>query len=764
MRFSASRSKKNPSRLRSLQQESLESRLPLTVEGAAFDLSREIDPGNLSGTLTASIEWGDGSTSAGVVTEATSGNLVARIDYSLDTNNFFDTQAKRDLLQKAADEIFSRFGDDLEAISPGPSGFSFNNSWDASFNHPGTGAVHEVENLQVAANEIVVYAGGRELGGNTLGIGGPGGFGASGTNAFLQTVQTRGESNVSGANATDFGPWGGAITFDVTTNWHFGETTVGLDSNESDFYSVALHELAHLAGVGTSASWNADLVGGFHTGANSVAEFDGAGNPPVSADGGHWASGVTDNGQEAALGPSITNGARKEMTALDFAGLEDLGWVLLQPQVTVTGSHNYPDNATYDGTLTLSGSSGTPVTANFQETITNAAPVLTVVGDQAATVGQALSLTDLGAFTDAGFDNPSGSPATMESFTFTVDWGDGSSVDSGSATIDTTGSAGTATAGSFDGSHTYAAAGSYTVTVTVQDDDGGSDSETFTATVSAPATLTLALNNASIAENAGAAASSGVITRGGDLSQALVVTLDNNDTSEAATPATVTIPAAQPSATFSIDAVNDGLLDGDQTVTLTASAAGYTSDSQNLTVTDHEALTLSLTKTVLRESDGANAATATVTRGGADNSQALTVTITNDDSSEISVPASVEIPAGSDSAVFVLEALDDMTDDDAQSFNLTVSATGFLSAVKQITVQESSGWHNAAIPEDVNNDGAVTPSDALVLINILNDTGAETLPAEGPGADDPSLDVTNDGQLTPVDLLVVINFLNDPNA
>ena len=102
--------------------------------------------------------------------------------------------------------------------------------------------------------------------------------------------------------------------------------------------------------------------------------------------------------------------------------------------------------------------------------------------------GAEFSLTDIGRFTDPGFDNPLNTdPATggevEETFTYSVDWGDGTTVDSGAATVDVAGGPGVLTQGSFDGSHTYADNGTYTVTVTVNDDDGGSDSETFSVTV-----------------------------------------------------------------------------------------------------------------------------------------------------------------------------------------------------------------------------------------------------------------------------------------
>ena len=51
-----------------------------------------------------------------------------------------------------------------------------------------------------------------------------------------------------------------------------------------------------------------------------------------------------------------------------------------------------------------------------------------------------------------------------------------------------------------------------------------------------------------------------------------MVNLSSNDTGEATVPATVTITGTNASATFDVTGQNDTLLDGTQTVTLTASA------------------------------------------------------------------------------------------------------------------------------------------------------------------------------------------------
>ncbi len=77
-------------------------------------------------------------------------------------------------------------------------------------------------------------------------------------------------------------------------------------------------------------------------------------------------------------------------------------------------------------------------------------------------------------------------------------------------------------------------------------------------------------------ESAGAGAATGTVTRTGDLSQPLTVSLSSSDTSSATVPATVTIPAGSANASFPIAAVDDFFADGDQVLTIAASASTST--------------------------------------------------------------------------------------------------------------------------------------------------------------------------------------------
>lgn len=120
---------------------------------------------------------------------------------------------------------------------------------------------------------------------------------------------------------------GGSLAFSSTATWYFDSdpSTVETFTGQNDFYSVAVHELGHLFGIGTADSWMSLISGTTLTGAHS-------GTVTVLADGSHWAEGTmstiagTAIAQEAAMDPTLTTGTRKYFTTLDYDGLRDIGW------------------------------------------------------------------------------------------------------------------------------------------------------------------------------------------------------------------------------------------------------------------------------------------------------------------------------------------------------------------------------------------------------------------------------------------------------
>ena len=250
-------------------------------------------------------------------------------DYSYDTTGFFTDAARKNTLNQAGAYLGNRLQDNLTAISSGGG-----NNFTAKFFNPSdpntASSDVSLSNSSVAANVIRVYVGASNLGGTTLGIGGPGGSAVSGTTQdFLDNASARGQTGALATTPTDFGPWGGALGFNsINTTWYFDQNTSNVEAfNGFDFFSVAVHELGHLLGVGTADSWKNQISSTNFNGAFSSAVHGG---PVPLADGGHWAVGTmgiyNGNSQEAAMGPNIAAGQRNYFTDLDFAALQDIGW------------------------------------------------------------------------------------------------------------------------------------------------------------------------------------------------------------------------------------------------------------------------------------------------------------------------------------------------------------------------------------------------------------------------------------------------------
>ncbi len=248
--------------------------------------------------------------------------LAFQFDYSLDATGFFNDPAHRAALERAGAELLSRVGGTLSAINP-----SGVNTWSAVFANPSTGQDVRLSNLSVAADTLVVYAGGAGAG-PEAGLGGPGGYSASGNAAWQNTVADRGV-------AAGFTTWGGSVAFDTDLNWYFGADAAARPAGEIDFQSIGVHELGHTLGLGTSAEWDALVSGDKFVGRNA----QGANGGPVQLHGdrAHFAQGTKSGGQSVSLQPVMDTSRRVGFSALDYAALADIGW-----QVTTTSAPAAP--------------------------------------------------------------------------------------------------------------------------------------------------------------------------------------------------------------------------------------------------------------------------------------------------------------------------------------------------------------------------------------------------------------------------------------
>lgn len=237
--------------------------------------------------------------------------VTFQFDYSLDSSGFFADPAHRQALEQAGGDLTSRLGSTPAAITPGGA-----NSWTAIFQHPVTGNETVRSGFAVPAGTLIVFAGGMEMSGAAAGLGGPGGYRVGGSSAWQNTIANRGVPGV--------GTWGGSISFDPNQNWYFGTDPNGVGS-QTDFYSIAVHELAHLLGYGTTEAFDTLATGSTFNGAKATA-VNGGTPPRLSSDGAHWAQGTRSNGESVSLQPVMEFGRRVPFTDLDYAALQDLGW------------------------------------------------------------------------------------------------------------------------------------------------------------------------------------------------------------------------------------------------------------------------------------------------------------------------------------------------------------------------------------------------------------------------------------------------------
>ncbi len=298
--------------------------------------------------------------------------VTVRFNFDYDPAGFFGTSAAPTPARRAlefAARAFSAFTDTLTPIVPGG-----NDAWTARFFNPSTGSPEEAPNLFVPTNEIIIYAGARNLSGSRLAEATRGWhtFDAAGslTPTFVNAVINRGQ----GSTAADYAPWGGSIAFDTTESdgdprlWNFDPYARPMFPT-NDFLSSAMHELAHLFGFGFSASgsFQTHVQGDQFTGPAATALYGGP--VPLQVGGDHWDTSVVSppfavDPPRAALGPLLFAGERLTLTPLDYAALADVGWAVPPELLRLPGDVNGDSRVDGADFLTwqrgLGGFGGTP--------------------------------------------------------------------------------------------------------------------------------------------------------------------------------------------------------------------------------------------------------------------------------------------------------------------------------------------------------------------------------------------------------------------
>ena len=200
---------------------------------------------------------------------------------------------------------------------------------------------------------------------------------------------------------------------------------------------------------------------------------------------------------------------------------------------------------------------------------------------------------------------------------------------------------------------------------------GSPDAATATIVNDDTSSLVLSIVQAEISESGGTSVAT--VSRGADSSGALMINLSSDDPGEATVPDAVMIADGATSVDFTITGQPDSIVDGTQTVIITASAGGYFDGTDSVDVLDVDVPTL--TVDVLADSISENAgdsATQVIITRNTDTTSPLVVSLLSDDVSEASVPPTATIPAGQTSVTVPVGAVDDLIFDGDQP--VTISA------------------------------------------------------------------------------------------
>ena len=238
--------------------------------------------------------------------------------------------------------------------------------------------------------------------------------------------------------------------------------------------------------------------------------------------------------------------------------------------------------------------------------------------------------------------------------------------------------------------------------------------------------VVLALSPESVSEGAGLNAVYAVLARTDDdaekLKKAITVFLTASEEGALIMPSSVTIPANTRSVRFAIGVVDNAEMEagGGRTVVIDAAiridscgcswrpqeSGGALEATLEIADNDGPALFVSVEPTTMREGL-AEAGTLTVRANTASVAQDVTVTLSHDGTSEISLPATVTIPAGANSVTATVQTLDDGEEDGSKIVSVYAEAAGFAPGSTWVLVTDQN------LPDFAVRN--VRPSDASII-------------------------------------------------
>ncbi|MBS2019979.1 MAG: hypothetical protein JST00_44355 [Deltaproteobacteria bacterium] len=272
------------------------------VVGGGFDAGATND-----GAATADTGTSGGPTPSGTT------RFKIQLDYRFDKAGFFAEPVRRKALEGAC-EIWGRLL--AKGFDNVPAGTFIRVRDPEKPTEPALSLTTDVE-----IDDLLLFVGSADLAGTQTGLSAPtAGLSGITDGALASKLKQR-------FDGVPFQPWTAWVAFSRTADFHFDPDPQRGDpvpADKIDFVSVALHEIGHTLGFGSSDAFTSKIVNGTFTGARATAIHGGP--VPLTADLGHVPNSTMSDGRRPLMDQSDAKGTRYTPTTLDRAFFEDLGF------------------------------------------------------------------------------------------------------------------------------------------------------------------------------------------------------------------------------------------------------------------------------------------------------------------------------------------------------------------------------------------------------------------------------------------------------
>ena len=259
----------------------------------------------------------------------------------------------------------------------------------------------------------------------------------------------------------DFVDPGTADTFTLTLEW--GDSTTWTQSLAAGTRSFSATHAYDVAGLVTIKATVTDRD---NAGSSSSTSLDVLPSNHAPADLAVSTTTVVEGGS-TTLTVSFTDAESTDThtVAINWGDTSTDNVSLAAGATSTSPTHTYLQTGSYALAVTVTDGGGMSVAGGTTVDVGNSAPSVGALAFSPASVKDHETVTLNASFTD---------PGTADTFTTSVDWGDGTAASTQSLAAGTR---------SFTASHAYSAAGTYVVTVTVTDRDNGKGTQTSSLVV-----------------------------------------------------------------------------------------------------------------------------------------------------------------------------------------------------------------------------------------------------------------------------------------